>query len=238
VCTSLASMVVAALASSLPNNSRRYSLSDAPSPDHYRISVKRDRGVVATRAAGSGDLTVDPTASAHPGWLSNLLHDTLQEGADIDVAYPFGDFVLEPGTGPVVLLAAGVGATPLLAMLNALLADANSPRQVSWVQVARTPAALPFRVDIANAARAHPDRLRTALFYSHTVDEGESQTCVPGRLDIAKVDTSLLHLEDGAAEYYTCGPATFMCDMTRELAARGVDTGRVHAEVFGSGGLA
>ena len=99
---------------------RRYSLSDAPSPDHYRISVKREAGT----GEGAG-------AGAHPaGRLSTLLHDTVREGDTLELAHPFGEFVLAAGTAPTVLLSAGVGATPLVAMLNTLLAEFESYQQI------------------------------------------------------------------------------------------------------------
>jgi nitric oxide dioxygenase len=220
-------------------SARSYSLSDAPSPDHYRISVKRERGLAATRSTGPNvaDVVVDTADAAHPGWLSNLLHDTLRAGAAIDVAFPFGAFVLAPGAGPVVLLAAGVGATPLLAMLHALLAEPGV-RPVVWLQAARTPAARPFRAEVAEVARAHPGRLRTALFYSHaTADVSDGEAFTAGRLTVDAVDPDLLFLEDSTTAYYTCGPDAFMRDVARDLAARGVSADRIHAELFGSGGL-
>jgi nitric oxide dioxygenase len=215
-----------------------YSLSDSPAQDHYRISVKRERGIVATKPTEGGNLVVDATTATHPAWLSNLLHDTLQEGDDIDVAYPFGDFFLDSGSGPVVLLAAGVGVTPLMAMLNALLADGATPkRKITWIQAARTPAALPFRQHISDAVRKHPEQLQTSLFYSNPEGAPAGEKFIQGRIDLSKVDPALLHLEDKIAEYYTCGPESFMLDMSKDLRARGVDGARIHAEAFGPGGL-
>jgi nitric oxide dioxygenase len=172
--------------------------------------------------------------------MSNLLHDTLEPGNELDVAFPFGDFVLEPGVGPVVLLSAGVGLTPLLAMLNALVApeqDAASRRPVSWVQAARAPGALAFREHIARLAGDHPEQLKTALFYSYPEGAPTGEHFVKGRLDLAKLDVSLLHLDDEATEYYVCGPEKFMLDMARQLRERGVSASRIHAEIFGAGSL-
>jgi ferredoxin-NADP reductase/MOSC domain-containing protein YiiM len=95
---------------------RSYSLSSAPGAREYRISVKREpRGVV-----------------------SGYLHTKLQPGTVLDVAAPRGDFVLDGGDGPVVLLSAGVGVTPVLAMLHQLVAE-GSEREVWWVHAARGP---------------------------------------------------------------------------------------------------
>jgi nitric oxide dioxygenase len=195
-------------------------------------------GVQATQVKGSGEAIVDTTQAAHPGWMSNLFHDTLQEGHEIEVAYPFGDFVLDAGSGPVVLIAAGVGATPLLAMLNAILSDAASMnRKVSWIQAAKTPLALPFRKIISDLAAKHGDRLRVSLHYTNPLGAPQGEVFTSGRIDAEQLDTRLLHLDDETAQYYTCGPDVFMRDMAKQLRSRGVDHRRIHAELFTSGEL-
>lgn len=219
----------------------RYSLSDAPSATHYRISIARDRGIIATKANSAGDLTVDTTQSKHPGWMSNLLHDTLREGDILQVAYPFGDFFLDSGSGPVVFLAAGVGVTPLMAMLNTLLTSSadqtSSKRKISWIQAARTPKALAFKEYIGRLLATYPDQLRTQLFYRNPEGAAVGESFIEGRMSLAKVDSSLLHEDNNETQYYVCGPESFMVDMSRALKEHGIDNDRVHAEVFGSGGL-
>src|SRR5271167_3996058 len=97
-----------------PSLLRNYSLSDTPSADHYRVSVKRELDGVA----------------------STYLHGQIARGDVLDVSAPRGSFTLRPGDGPVVLVGAGVGATPVLAMLHALAAE-SSAREVWWLYGAR-----------------------------------------------------------------------------------------------------
>jgi nitric oxide dioxygenase len=214
----------------------RYSLSDSYSPDHFRISVKRDPGIRATFLDSE---EVDTTSMAHPGWMSNLLHDTLHEGDDINISSPFGDFFLdEKSRGPVVFLAAGVGVTPLLSMLNTLTSDtASSTRSISWVQGARSRAHHAFESHVRSVGAAHPQTLSTAYFYSQLIDAADGgESSFKGRIDLTAVK-SMLHLQNPEAQYYICGPDAFMGDMMRALKGMDVDTVRIHAEVFSGGAL-
>ncbi|KAM5534149.1 hypothetical protein V8D89_012169 [Ganoderma adspersum] len=206
---------------------RQYSLSDAPTPDHYRISVKREAG-----------LPGDAAGLAHPGTMSNILHGTLNEGDTVELAYPFGEFFLDASPAPVVLLSAGVGVTPLLAMLNTLVqADSSPKRAVSWIQAVRSSRLHPFREHVASVVKAHPEQVSAAIFYSDA-DETDAQGkdfVVRGKLNVAELDGKVLKLDDPTTQYYVCGPDQFMADVFKGLKARGVDTGRLHAEVFGAG---
>ena len=100
---------------------RNYSLSDLPARDHYRVSIK---------------LEVNGAASTY-------VHNQVSVGDSLDVAAPRGSFTLQSGDKPVVLLSAGVGATPVLAMLHSLAA-ADSPREVWWLFGARNSQDHPF----------------------------------------------------------------------------------------------
>ena len=90
---------------------RQYSLSDAPWPDYYRVSVKREAGLNP----------MNPDAATHPGLISNMMHDMKKEGDIVRVSHLMGDFFLDPKTAddeaPVVLLSAGVGLTCLTSIL-------------------------------------------------------------------------------------------------------------------------
>lgn len=226
--------------------SRQYSLSDSPSPDHYRISVKREPGVAATTASGEAEAE---TASAwHPAFISNLLHDKIHEGAVVEVAYPFGEVVLDTSnpTAPVVLLSAGIGLTPVLSILNTLVnqdvpVPAQERRPVTWIQGIRSPTDHPFLAHVKAAAQTYPEQLKTAFFYSKkpegaTLSKGEYE----GRVNLAQFieqersrgDESPLYLNDSQTHYYTCGPVLFMADIRENLKKLGVSESRIHEEVF------
>jgi ferredoxin-NADP reductase len=176
---------------------RSYSLSSAPGAGAYRISVKRE-----------------PRGAA-----SRYLNGRLQPGTTLEVAAPRGDFVLDDVTGPVLLISAGIGLTPVLAMLHELAAR-HSEREVWWIHGARGPQEHPLAAE-AHALLASLPNARQHVFYSATV----------GRLSKDK----LLALDiPSEASAYICGPASFMTDMRDALTAAGLDPGRIRTELFGA----
>jgi ferredoxin-NADP reductase/MOSC domain-containing protein YiiM/ferredoxin len=186
---------------------RTYSLSSAPNSESYRISVKRE-----------------PHGAA-----SGYLHAGLRIGDVIEAGAPRGSFVLRPGDGPVALISAGVGATPVLAMLGALAAE-RSPRQVWWLHGARNGAEHAFDEEVRGLLAQLPDA-RRIVCYSH-----------PGRRDrhfdiVGRLTASVLADADvpTAADFYLCGPGPFMNDIAAGLTARGAAPDRVSMEVFGPG---
>jgi MOSC domain-containing protein YiiM/ferredoxin-NADP reductase len=162
---------------------RGYSLSSGS----YRISVRRD-GVVST-----------------------YLHTRLKVGDTLDVAAPRGDFVLDSGEGPVILLSAGVGATPVLAMLHALK---GSGREVWWLHTTRS-----TDQAFANEVR----ELGPGHAYVHYSDNGR----------LTPDDLAALNLPANATAYL-CGPNAFMSDMRDALIDLGLDAARIHSELFGT----
>lgn len=200
---------------------RQYSLSDAPGKDSLRISVKRE-------AAGAGPA----------GQVSNRLHDHVQEGDVLDVAPPCGDFVLRSeGQGPVVMISGGVGITPMMSMLNTLLARQQSgeaARELRFVHACRQASVHAMRDEINEAARQHAN-LRRHVFYEQ-VAEGDRQGVdydYAGRIEWQQIADDVVLPE---ADYYLCGPLPFMRDQHDALRARGVPAERIHAEAFGTGG--
>jgi ferredoxin-NADP reductase/MOSC domain-containing protein YiiM len=188
---------------------RNYSLSDTPSADHYRISVKREEHGIA----------------------SGYLHARLRSGDVLDVSAPRGTFTLVDGDGPVVLLSAGVGATPVLAMLHALVAE-SSVRNVWWLYGARNCEDHPFfqesRRLIQSLKNGH-SHVRYSRAQTH--DQLGSDFDAPGRIDMAAIEQLDVPHD---ADYYLCGPAAFLQDLKAGLIAWGVNADRVHAEVFGA----
>jgi ferredoxin-NADP reductase/MOSC domain-containing protein YiiM/ferredoxin len=182
-----------------PGLVRSYSLSDVPDGRGFRISVKRE---------GAG---------------SRYLHDTVKVGDVLDVAAPRGSFILRDGAGPVVLISAGVGATPVLAMLHALT---GSTREIWWLHGARNRDEQAFgaEVDALLAGLPHAHRV---LAYSRP-DDRDTGYDLRGRLDLAALELP----KD--ADFYVCGPDAFMRAAGAALTARGVAPERVSTEAFGA----
>jgi ferredoxin-NADP reductase/ferredoxin len=189
---------------------RSYSLSGPQSAERYRISVK-----------------IEPNGAAGI-WL----RDRLRTGDSLDVSSPRGSFILQRGERPVVLLSAGIGATPVLAMLHALAA-ARSSRQVLWLQTARDGHHHPFAAEVRRLMAALPHG-HSYLCYSRPASSDN-----PGQdFDGAGHLSRSVFEEAGVpreADVYLCGPAGFMADMKAALAAYGVPSGQIHIEIFNGG---
>jgi ferredoxin-NADP reductase/MOSC domain-containing protein YiiM len=189
---------------------RSYSLSGEPSAERYRLSVKReDHG-----AAGA------------------YIDEKLQVGDVVDASAARGSFTLQPGEAPVVLLSAGIGATPVLAMLYALAAEVSS-REVWWIYGARNSREHPFAEETRTLLKALVHG-RSHVRYS-SPDPGDRPGVdfdAPGRLNM-RVLRELGVPRNG--DFYICGPPAFMSDLTAGLAAWGVPSIRVHTEIFGAG---
>lgn len=161
------------------------------------------------------------------------MHDQVQPGDVIEVGAPRGMFTLEQADGeePVVLLSAGVGATPVLAMLESLSA-AGSTREVWWIHGARNRAEHAF----ADEARRHLAALSSAR--SHIRYSRPAPSDVLGRDYDAEGHVTQEVLQDLgvplAATHYLCGPTAWMRDLSAGLLTSGVPPERIHTEIFGS----
>ncbi len=189
---------------------RSYSLSGPPGADEYRISVKREQH-------GAG---------------SQFLQSRVRAGDVLEAAAPRGTFTLRPGQGPVLLISAGVGATPVLAMLHALAAG-QSGRDIWWLHGARNRAAEPFAAESRALLAALPSAHRH-ICYSRP-DPGDIQ----GRdYDTAgHLAAPVLAALDlpRSAEAYLCGPAAFMTEISAALVAAGLQPAHIRTEIFGAG---
>ena len=193
-----------------PQIFRSYSLSGSPSADRYRVSVK-----------------VEPN-----GVAGALLDQRVHEGDVLDVSAPRGAFVLRDGPDPVVLVSAGIGVTPTLAMLHAL-ASSGSTREVWWLHGARSRASHAFAVEARELVQALA-RGRSHVVYSRpaATDQVGKDFDAAGHLGIPTFETLGIPRK---ADFYLCGPQRFLEDLRAGLVAWGVAPDRVHTETFGGG---
>jgi nitric oxide dioxygenase len=194
---------------------RQYSLSDAPNGRSYRISVKREN---------EGD---EQTA----GYVSNLLHDYVNQGDVVKITPPFGPFHVDmEATTPVVLVSGGVGLTPLVSMLNAVLK--NTDRDVVFVHGARNGKVHAMKERLKASADTNR-RLTSIVFYEYPLasDIAGYDYDHDGRVDLRRISQSVLKPD---ADYYICGPIPFMSVQVDTLKALGIPEVRIHYEVFGT----
>jgi ferredoxin-NADP reductase/ferredoxin len=182
-------------------------LSDVSDERGYRISVKRD------------------------GAASRYLHQHVKVGDLLDAAAPRGSFVLRDSTRPAVLISAGVGATPVLAMLHALAGE-RSTRPVWWLHGARNRDEHAFGAEVDALLGALRNGHRVLAYSQPRARETlGSDYDVSGRLDLAVLERA--HVPKNA-DYYLCGPDSFMRAIGAALTARGVQPEHVATEAFGA----
>ena len=189
---------------------RNYSLSGPPDAGYYRVTVKRERG----------------------GAASGYLHTRLAVGDQLDIAAPRGTFILDRTQAPVLLISAGIGATPVLAMLQALV-EAHSDREIWWLHGARNRREHSFAAEAQRLLAALPKaNVHRQVYYSRPGpgDREGRDFDATGRLT-GSVLAALEPPRD--AEAFLCGPTPFMDEISAGLAAVGIDAARIHTEPFG-----
>jgi ferredoxin-NADP reductase/MOSC domain-containing protein YiiM len=189
-----------------PTPVRTYSLSSAPDTGTYRISVKQEPHGIA----------------------SGYLNRDLRPGASLDVAAPRGEFVLRTGTGPVLLISAGIGVTPVLAMLHQL-ARGHSEQDIWWLYGARGPREHPFAAEADTLLASLPHAHEHVFYSAATPAERDRAHATRGRL--GKEALAALAIPVGGTAYI-CGPPAFMAAMSDALTALGADPDRIHTELF------
>ncbi|MBR8253894.1 pyridoxamine 5'-phosphate oxidase family protein [Burkholderia ambifaria] len=182
---------------------RSYTLSDAPGAPRYRITVKRE------------------------GRVSAWLHDHAHAGMTLDAQMPRGRFTFDIASPrPAVLVSAGIGITPMFAMLRRALADDTPSRRVVFVHGARDTADRPFAAELTRIADADA-RVSLHWFDSRPQRDGAAR---PGRIDVAQLKR-ILPFDD--YDFYLCGPSAFMRDLYDGLRALNVPDERIRFEAFG-----
>ena len=200
---------------------RCYSISDSPTERrYYRITVKK--------------LWAPPQApeGTPPGLASSHVHDRLQVGDVVEALAPSGEFCLDlESQRPVVMVAGGVGLTPLVSMLNALVAT-GSRREIWFFYGVRNRTEHAMYDHLDRIRRAYPN-VRVVVAYSRP-----TPTCRKGiDYDIeGHVSVTLMKplLAARSCEFYVCGPAPMMDRVTKDLTAAGVPEEDVKLEAFGA----
>lgn len=189
---------------------RSYSLTDTSEPARFPISIKREPHGVAGR----------------------YLNERIKAGDTLEAAAPRGGFVLRAGARPVVLLSAGIGVTPALAMLRALVAEL-SRQPVTWVHGARNGDEHPFAREVEDLLQALPGS-RRLIAYSRPLptDRPGADFDLKGHIDRDSLRRLGISRD---ADYYLCGPDAFMHDLSDALAALSVPPGHIRTERFGAG---
>lgn len=193
---------------------RNYSLSDKPGQPHFRISVKRE---------------LPPEANTPAGYVSNMLHDAIEAGDTIEIAPPCGEFFLdvtEKHERPLVLLAAGVGITPIMSILLSSL-EAFPKRDIIFVHAVLNESVQAFGKTVDALAQQHAN----LKIYHRYSDAGERTGNASTGFVTAEYIEGLLPARD--ADYYFCGPQPFMVSIYHDLIKWGIPASQVHFEFFG-----
>ena len=198
---------------------RQYSLSRAPLCEKtLRITVKR----------------IDAKNGVPAGLMSTHLHKYLKEGDTIDVSAPGGEFYLSDGSNPVVLVAAGVGITPIFSMLQEI-AEKTPDRPVTFVQVARTASDLALAKEVrAEVAKLSNAKALAFITKPSAADQAIECPCLKKGARPTADDIKALEPKSNA-DVYICGPTGFMSSMRDYFTAAGVPNKCIHTEAFGTG---
>ena len=189
-------------------NTRNYSLSDAPNKSYLRISVKKEQNEIA-------------------GIVSNYLHEHIQEGSILRVGIPSGTFILKSTENPVILIAGGVGITPLMSMYNYITGFTD--RKVVMIQCAKNAAVRAFKDELKKNSGKHSKVI--SVFDEPSVND---------KLGVdydykGYLSEAILHSvnQNPSTEYYLCGPKEFMENGLKILFDLRVEQSRIHYEFFG-----
>ncbi len=186
---------------------RIYSLCGPQDGSSLRIAVKRE-------ANGSGSI---------------YMHEQVHDGDILDISAPRGTFTLSERRGPLVLLSAGVGITPLLSILYHV-ASQDPGRELWWIYSCRNGAFEAFRKEVGSLC-SQLSALHRVIIYSSPIDKEVSGVDydVKGHLDLQKLQAMQLPIE---SECYLCGPPAYTHAITDALKTIGIDAGSIKTELF------
>ncbi|QRG68711.1 NO-inducible flavohemoprotein [Brevibacillus choshinensis] len=195
---------------------RQYSLSDAPGKPYYRISVKRE----------------DANQEKPAGKISVYLHEQVKEGDVLQLSAPAGDFTLDQGERPVVLISGGVGLTPMVSMLKTMAE--NSARQVTFIHAAQNGSLHALRGEVEAIANEHPNISAYWCYSQPTAQDRESGAFHKEGFIDREWLASIVPVK--GSSYYFCGPVPFMSAVKRALTEWGIPEEDQHFEFFGPAG--
>lgn len=192
---------------------RHYSLSDAPSSDHYRITVKRE----------------DASHEDPEGLVSNFLHEHVQAGDTLEFSAPAGDFIITTTDEPLVFISGGIGITPVLSMLNTIVKE-QPDRQVTFIHATANSETHAFKEHLLEIEKSHHNVKSVICYSSPTPHDWEAHNFdLEGRIDLKWLQTVV---PSKHADFYFCGSIPFMESIYRILTEWGVGKSHIHYEAF------
>lgn len=203
----------------LPDGSttmRNYSLSDKPGQPYFRISVKREYAV---------------EANTPDGYVSNLLHQSVHVGQQLEIAAPCGEFYLDTTAKqqrPLALLGAGVGITPMMSILLSAL-EAMPNREIIFIHASLNESVQAFKPALDDLAKKHPN-LKLHYRYSEPDEPPCDDNASEGFVTPELIESMLPNRE---ADYYFCGPRPFMTSVYQDLLKWNIPTSQMNFEFFG-----
>ena len=195
---------------------RQYSLSTAPNGEFFRITVKEENLVQA------------------PGYVSSTLHQQMQVGDLIEVSAPMGDFTIKDATKHNVLISAGIGITPMVAIVEGLTQTSAStpPAAISFIHVTQDAEHFALAEEVNRLTEQH-SYIHTLINYSQALtSRPPAQIC--GRFTLGSIPPTMLAKD---ADFYLCGPTGFIQSVYSDLLQRGIPSSQINLEVFSTGGL-
>lgn len=193
---------------------RHYSLSDAPGKDYYRISVKKEKG----------------RGEAPNGIVSNYLSSELNVGDKLEFSAPAGDFILDKSNAPLVLISGGIGVTPLMSMLNAIVENGTN-REVAFIHATANSDEHAFREHVKQLSTTH-DNIKSFVAYDHPTEADRSAQNYnkEGFIDLDFLKEVVSAKDE--SEFYFCGSIPFMEAINRALNEWNVPKDHIHFEAF------
>ncbi|MDM5196649.1 NO-inducible flavohemoprotein [Fictibacillus enclensis] len=190
---------------------RHYSLSEVPGKDYYRISVKRE------------------DRNTPEGIVSNYLDEQIQTGDTLSFSAPAGDFVLDNNSTPIVLISGGIGITPVLSMLNAVVSEQPN-RQVTFIHAALNSQYHPFKDHVKQLENNHSN-LKSLVCYEAptTEDKQRGDFDKEGYIDMGFLKSNVSTKD---SDFYLCGSLPFMDAIIRALKDWEIPTEHIHYESF------